>query len=78
MDKVVFQNEENALNGVSDLKNLQQEVINKCVELGGSKNSELMAIVKEFEPSGNTNRIKDADKLKELINRLKELNTEVK
>lgn len=61
-----------------NLKSLQQEVINKCVELGGSKNSELMAIVKEFEPSGNTNRIKDADKLKELINRLKELNTEVK
>ncbi len=61
-----------------NLKSLQQEVINKCVELGGSKNSELMAIVKEFEPSGNTNRIKDADKLKELMNRLKELNTEVK
>ena len=61
-----------------NLKSLQQEVINKCVELGGSKNSELMAIVKEFEPSGNTNRIKDADKLKELMNRLEELNTEVK
>jgi hypothetical protein len=37
-----------------------------------------MAIVKEFEPSGNTNRIKDADKLKELMKKLEELNTEVK
>ncbi len=61
-----------------NLKSLQQEVINKCVELGGSKNAELMAIVKEFEPSGNTNRIKDTDKLKDLMNKLEELNTEVK
>jgi len=61
-----------------NLKSLQQEVINKCVELGGSKNAELMTIVKEFEPSGNTNRIKDVEKLQELLNKLNELNTEAK
>ena len=61
-----------------NLKSLQQQVINKCVELGGSKNAELMTIVKEFEPSGNTNRIKDVEKLQELLNKLNELNTEAK
>jgi hypothetical protein len=66
----VFQNEENALNGVSDLKNLQQKVIARCVELGGSKNEELMRVVKLYEPSGNTNRIKDSAKLSELLTKL--------
>lgn len=64
-----------------NLKSLQQQIINKCVGLGGSKNAELMTIVKEFEPSGNTNRIKDVEKLQELLNKLNELNelnTEVK
>lgn len=66
----VFQNEENALNGASDLKSLQQSVVTRCIELGGSKNDNLMEIVKKYEPSGNTNRIKDTTKLSELLKEL--------
>lgn len=60
------------------IKDLQQKVINRCVELGGSKNTALMAIVKEYEPSGNTNRIKDASKLEELLAKLNTLEIEDK
>ena len=52
------------------LKELQQKVIARCVELGGSKNEELMRVVKLYEPSGNTNRIKDSAKLSELLTKL--------
>lgn len=53
------------------LKGTQNQVIEMCKARGGSKNEELMAIVKAVEPSGNTNKIKDIKVLNELIEQLK-------
>lgn len=55
------------------LKGLQAEVIGACKARGGSKNAELMAIVKEVEPSGNTNKIKDVAVLNALLEKVKAL-----
>ena len=55
------------------LKELQTSVVTLCKSMGGSGNSSLMDIVKSFEPSGNTNKIKDAAKLQELYEKLIEL-----
>jgi hypothetical protein len=57
------------------LEELQNKVIEKCKLLGGSKNEELMAILKEFDPNGNPNKIKDANKLQSLFEKLNELET---
>jgi hypothetical protein len=59
----------------SNLKETQQKVVAKCSELGGSKNESLMVILKEYDPSGNPNKIKDIDKLNELLEKLNNLVT---
>jgi hypothetical protein len=55
------------------LKELSGYVVDLCKELGGSKNDSLMKILKEFEPSGNPNKIKDSEKLQQLKEKLEEL-----
>lgn len=55
----------------SATKELAGEAIAICKELGGSSNESLMDIVKGFEPSGNPNKIKDANKLNDLLSKLK-------
>ena len=52
---------------------LAEEIIEKCKLLGGSTNKELMALIKEYEPSGNPRKIKDVEKLKELQVKLGDL-----
>jgi hypothetical protein len=46
------------------------KVITLATELGGSKNEELMKILKTFEPSGNPKKIKDETVLKNLLSSL--------
>jgi hypothetical protein len=41
------------------LKDLKKEIVALCTALGGTKNETLMTTLKEFEPSGNPNKIKD-------------------
>lgn len=53
------------------LKGTQNQVVEMCRARGGSKNEELMAIVKAVEPSGNTNKIKDIKVLNELMEKVK-------
>ncbi len=53
------------------LKGLQSEVIAKATELGGSKNEAMMAVLKKYDSKGNPNGIKDAEKLKALLEELK-------
>jgi hypothetical protein len=53
-------------------KVLTEKIIKRCAELGGSKNKELLEIIKQFEPSANPNKIKDIEKLKELDKKLAE------
>jgi len=56
-----------------DLKDLKKQVVEVCKSKGGSDNAELMAIVKSFEPSGNTNKIQDTAKLSELLDKVKDV-----
>lgn len=53
------------------LKNIKKEIISMCTELGGTKNADLMATLKEFVPSGNPNALKDVDKAKECLAKIK-------
>jgi hypothetical protein len=68
------QEQQSSVEGDSDttlsIEELKEQIINKLVTLGGSKNAKLMKLVKEFEPSGNPNRIQDYEKLTDLLERL--------
>ena len=52
---------------------LQQKVVTICGELGGSKNLEMMELIKSYDPekkNGNPNSIKDIDTLNDLYSNL--------
>jgi len=53
-----------------DLKEIKAEIIEAAKAAGGSSNQNVMAVIKEYAPSGNPNAIKDLDKAKELLDRL--------
>lgn len=52
---------------VDEVASLQNEIISKCRELGGTKNEALMNTLKEFVPNGNPKAIKDVDTLKSCL-----------
>lgn len=56
---------------VDELKAIKADIVALCKELGGTKNADLMATLKEFAPSGNPNAIKDIDKARECLNKIK-------
>lgn len=53
------------------LKEVKKEIISICTILGGTKNKELMATLKSYVASGNPNGIKDLDKAKECLAKIK-------
>lgn len=53
-----------------DIKEIKAEIIEAAKAAGGSSNQNVMAVIKEYAPSGNPNAIKDLDKAKELLDRL--------
>lgn len=53
------------------LKEIKKEIIQLCTELGGSKNADLMATLKEYVPSGNPNAIKSSDVAKKCLEAIK-------
>lgn len=55
------------------LKDLKKEIVTLCTSLGGTKNEKLMAALKEIEPSGNPNKIKDTETAKQLLDALNNL-----
>ena len=57
--------------GIDELKETKQQIVTLCKSLGGTKNADLMATLKEFAPSGNPNAIKDIDKARECLNKIK-------
>ena len=57
----------------NDLKSIKQQIISKCVELGGQTNEKLMKVVKEYVPNGNPNMLKSIDKCNELLTKLNEM-----
>lgn len=52
------------------------DLVGLCKILGGSKNEKLMVVLKEYDPSGNPNKIKDPTKLKELFDKLTSMKNE--
>lgn len=55
------------------LKDIKKEIVQMCVELGGTKNADMMSLIKEYVPSGNPNAIKSLDNAKELLDRMKNI-----
>lgn len=47
-----------------DLTAIKKQIVAKCTELGGTKNTDMMNLLKTFVPSGNPNAIRDVEKAK--------------
>lgn len=47
-----------------DLAAIKKQIVAKCTELGGTKNTDMMNLLKTFVPSGNPNAIRDVEKAK--------------
>lgn len=56
----------------NDLKTIKAQIVEFAKAHGGTSNSELMAVLKEYVESGNPNAIKSLDKAKELLAALNE------
>lgn len=56
---------------VEDLASVKKEIISLCTEAGGSKNADLMNLLKNHVASGNPNAIKSIDKAKECLEDVK-------
>ena len=54
-----------------DINDLKKEIVNLCVELGGTKNEALMTELKKVVPNGNPNSIRSVEKAKALLEILK-------
>ena len=63
--------EEVVFNSEDALKDIKKEIITLCTQLGGTKNEELMVVLKKYVSNGNPNAIKDIDKAKECLNEVK-------
>ena len=55
------------------LANMQDEIVTLCQELGGSKNEDLMTVLKKYNPTGNPKKIKDIEQLKQLQTELNDM-----
>lgn len=53
------------------LKSVKADIIKTCTTLGGTKNADLMNVLKTFVPSGNPNAIKDVETAKECLAKIK-------
>lgn len=58
---------------VDELKEIKKQIISAATAAGGSKNEQVMSIVKEYASSGNPNAIQDIEKAKELLSRLQDM-----
>lgn len=54
-----------------DISAIKKEIVAYCTQLGGTKNEELMNTLKTYVPSGNPNAIKDINKAKECLEKIK-------
>ena len=58
-----------------DIKVVKAQIIDRCKELGGTGNTEMMTLLKSYVPSGNPNAIRDIAKAKELLEKLNAMET---
>ena len=70
---VVRKEEENAVNNAEEIKKIKEIIIEKCNELGGTRNEALMSTIRKYAPKGNPNAIKDLDKVKALLEEINNL-----
>lgn len=63
----VVRREETVTEPEDELKALKKQIVTRCTELGGTKNTEMMEMLKTFVPSGNPNQIRDIEKAKECL-----------
>ncbi len=66
----VVRKEETVTEPEDELKALKKQIVTRCTELGGTKNTEMMEMLKTFVPSGNPNQIRDIEKAKECLSAL--------
>ena len=52
---------------------IRKEIIAMCNQLGGTKNAELMTTLKPYTANGNPNAIRDIDKAKECLAKIKNI-----
>lgn len=64
---VVRKEETENSDGNDELKEIKKQIIAKCTELGGTKNTKLMEVLKTFVSNGNPNNIKSIDKATECL-----------
>lgn len=58
---------------VDDLKAVKAEIIAAAKAAGGPSNETVMNMIKQYVPSGNPNAIRDIDKAKELLDKIKSI-----
>ena len=56
-----------------DLAAIKKQIVAKCTELGGTKNTDMMNLLKMFVPSGNPNAIRDVEKAKQCLATLNDM-----
>lgn len=56
-----------------DLAAIKKQIVAKCTELGGTKNTDMMNLLKTFVPSGNPNAIRDVEKAKQCLAALNDM-----
>ena len=54
-----------------EISEIKKEIVTMCTELGGTKNEELMIILKSYTKSGNPNAIKDIAEAKDCLAKIK-------
>lgn len=62
---------EAAVSPEDNLVAIKKEIIDMCTQLGGTKNEDLMTVLKEYTKNGNPNAIRDISKAKECLERIK-------
>ncbi len=56
-----------------ELKEIKKQIVARCTALGGTKNTQMMDLLKTFVSSGNPNQIRDINKAKECLAALTEM-----
>jgi hypothetical protein len=51
----------------------KKQVVELCKKLGGSVNEPMMVLLKEYDKSGNPNKVEDEEKLQELLVKLEKI-----
>lgn len=59
-----------------ELKLIKKQIVSRCVDLGGQKNTTMMDLLKTFIPSGNPSHFKDIEKAKKCLEALNEMKGE--